>query len=150
MPLERRNDAVSKAIQAQHNGVDQGQHHHGQLCIGSYVGDKPYGGRGNRGIAAVGEIRERNKRRQNASTQHDYRRILRFLGDLRILSPYLTKSEVRLRVAKAERKTDKHSPRPILETWECAGFRYQSTTFPPAEQSAFATGSYQGMTLVMP
>ena len=42
--------------------------------------------------------------------------------------PYLTKSEVRLRVAKAERKTDKHSPRPILETWECAGFRYQGTT----------------------
>ncbi|HXJ96664.1 MAG TPA: hypothetical protein VMT20_27815, partial [Terriglobia bacterium] len=37
--------------------------------------------------------------------------------------PYLTKSEVRLRVAKAEWNTDKQSLRRILDTRQCAGFR---------------------------
>jgi hypothetical protein len=43
VPLERKNDAVSKAIQPQDDGVNQGQYHLGQMvsAVAPGVGDVP-------------------------------------------------------------------------------------------------------------
>ena len=62
------------------------------------VDDMPGAAIENGVFAALAEIHERNRRRQNASNPYDYMRFLHFAGTC-AFRPYLTKSEVSARLS---------------------------------------------------
>ena len=102
--------------------ADQSEHHSGnlyrQLCR-----DKQDGDQENRGL----QQSEKFLKEMGAPKVRQPRMIA---GDFEVSrrsshpEPYLTKSEVRLRVAKTEGNNDKQSLRRIPEARECAGSRY--------------------------
>jgi hypothetical protein len=106
--------------------ADQSEHHSGNLYR-RLCRDKQDGDQENRGVKQS----EKFLIEMGAPKVHHPRMIA---GDFEVSrrssqpEPYLTKSEVRLRVAKTEGNNDKQSLRRIPETPECAGFKYQGTT----------------------
>ena len=122
-----------QAIQAKHNGVYKSEHHLGN------------------GVSAVTPGISNMSSKKIAQLQHSekfmeeigapkVRQPTMITGDFEVSGrsshpePYLTKSEVRLSLAKTTRTLNKQSHLRITEALECAGFRYQGPTFSPGRK----------------